>query len=1096
MEETVRFHVVQTRIEDDLVIIYGVDENGLPRTVFVRFNPSCYFRACHGTTLDKVKTALKCHDGYMEGKSHVVIARRFTSYQDPGDYYMATFTTERALKNAAKCMESDGYEAFQSDLDPIIRFYATLNFDTHGVIEVNYKDYINYGTNPAKPLQTRMLKQLSLSAIPNASTVAYYDLETYSYDDSFPDPQIKENVIYMICVIFKRLNTTTPYLIRIYALGFYTEDAGKRLEDRARQDAPDAKIEFKTYKTERDLLVAFFNETGRQSPSYLVAHNGFGFDIPYLYKRAVGWYDGTVNIPGHAKAHPRDVIPIDALGRAPPFNGFRKQPRLENKKSKTKAHGDIELSYFELRGVEHVDTLLYLRKYHSSMEQFSLDYAAEKHLKIRKDDMSANAMFRAYRTSDAEEMTRAMLYCYQDVNILVQLDNKLAIITTLPVYGSVFCVPSSFILLRGQTVRVTAQMMRSGNARTEDMIVIESRVRSDEDFDDMLTDEKYEGATVLDAKPGFYEDIVATLDFASLYPSIQMAYFICPTLFLTKEDAPAAGIYEEYRVEIKTVDTKTEKVIEVDERDACLLVKNKNGKRVAALMPDVLFALKNLRKIVNKEKKEAILEGNIPLAAALEAKQLAIKTSMNSMYGFLGATSNHLMRKELAALVTQKGRAGLKRVQEFLVEKYSAQTEVLYGDTDSVMIRLLDVNSKEEGAMQRAFTIGKKYAKEASDLLSYERAQQLVDLLGVSEQEARSMFIALCLEFEKCYWPYLLISKKMYAAGKYEDPFPDKLSKVETKGIQMARKTSALVVRNLSKVIMDDLMKRQNRALALQNTFENARVILEDPVTDVTLWEISMKLNSSYKVSATILPEKKSADKIKVEIHFDGKWRCVKKESWIHILGAEPENTTAWLPATNEAYKDWFLLDEAGKKVGRVTITAPQVHVARDLEEVAKGNGPRPGDRVRYIMMEEAHPKAHGGVLTNQAAYAHSVPKTTELLAEGKRVQHSKFFETYMSGVSAFMNVIDPTIGTKLQAMGSLAMRTQAAKAREYTAFGMRDQSGGRAVTDYFNVQTSCAAEKRKNKWAPLPPKSKKKIIEEPNEKDKNSLVHLWGKKV
>lgn len=42
----------------------------------------------------------------------------------------------------------------------------------------------------------------------------------------------------------------------------------------------------------------------------------------------------------------------------------------------------------------------------------------------------------------------------------------------------------------------------------------------------------YEGATVLDAKQGFYRTPVATLDFASLYPSIMMAHNICYSTLL------------------------------------------------------------------------------------------------------------------------------------------------------------------------------------------------------------------------------------------------------------------------------------------------------------------------------------------------------------------------------------------------------------------------------------------------------------------------------------------------------------------------------------------------------------------------------------
>ena len=38
---------------------------------------------------------------------------------------------------------------------------------------------------------------------------------------------------------------------------------------------------------------------------------------------------------------------------------------------------------------------------------------------------------------------------------------------------------------------------------------------------------KYEGAVVIEPTRGFYVDPVATLDFASLYPSIMMAHNLC-----------------------------------------------------------------------------------------------------------------------------------------------------------------------------------------------------------------------------------------------------------------------------------------------------------------------------------------------------------------------------------------------------------------------------------------------------------------------------------------------------------------------------------------------------------------------------------------
>lgn len=46
-------------------------------------------------------------------------------------------------------------------------------------------------------------------------------------------------------------------------------------------------------------------------------------------------------------------------------------------------------------------------------------------------------------------------------------------------------------------------------------------------------EEQYEGATVIEPRRGYYDVPIATLDFASLYPSIMMAHNLCYTTLLT-----------------------------------------------------------------------------------------------------------------------------------------------------------------------------------------------------------------------------------------------------------------------------------------------------------------------------------------------------------------------------------------------------------------------------------------------------------------------------------------------------------------------------------------------------------------------------------
>lgn len=49
------------------------------------------------------------------------------------------------------------------------------------------------------------------------------------------------------------------------------------------------------------------------------------------------------------------------------------------------------------------------------------------------------------------------------------------------------------------------------------------------------TEVGYEGATVLEPIAGYYKSPVATLDFASLYPSIMMAHNLCYSTLLPKD---------------------------------------------------------------------------------------------------------------------------------------------------------------------------------------------------------------------------------------------------------------------------------------------------------------------------------------------------------------------------------------------------------------------------------------------------------------------------------------------------------------------------------------------------------------------------------
>ena len=94
---------------------------------------------------------------------------------------------------------------------------------------------------------------------------------------------------------------------------------------------------------------------------------------------------------------------------------------------------------------------------------------------------------------------------------------KLMCLINLTEMARVTGVPISFLFTRGQQIKVASQLYRK--ARMLDLLIPNHKVQPN--------GEKYEGAVVLDPVTGFYNEPVATLDFASLYPSIMMAHNLC-----------------------------------------------------------------------------------------------------------------------------------------------------------------------------------------------------------------------------------------------------------------------------------------------------------------------------------------------------------------------------------------------------------------------------------------------------------------------------------------------------------------------------------------------------------------------------------------
>merc|ERR1719508_737044 len=262
------------------------------------------------------------------------------------------------------------------------------------------------------------------------------------------------------------------------------------------------------------------------------------------------------------------------------------------------------------------------------------------------------------------------------------------------------------------------------------------------------SDENYEGATVIDPVRGYYDVPIATLDFSSLYPSIMMAHNLCyTTLVLQDGSLSRLGLTPEQYI-------KTPR--------GNMFVKNSLRR---GLLPEILSDLLSARK---KAKADLKKETDPFKKGVLDGRQLALKISANSVYGFTGAQVGKLPCLEISQSTTAFGRMMIEETKNQVESKYTVangyehDAKVIYGDTDSVMVRF-GVNTVAE---------------------------------------------AIKLEVEKVYFPYLLINKKRYAGLYFTKP--DTWDKIDCKGIETVRRDNCPMVAKMMNSCLHKILIERN----------------------------------------------------------------------------------------------------------------------------------------------------------------------------------------------------------------------------------------------------------------------------------------------
>ncbi|CAF9940753.1 DNA-directed DNA polymerase delta [Imshaugia aleurites] len=509
------------------------------------------------------------------------------------------------------------------------------------------------------------------------------------------------------------------------------------------------------FGAEDKMLMAWRDFLEQVDPDVIIGYNIANFDFPYLLDRAK-----------HLKCtkFPYWTRLKGAQSHAKETNFSSKQMGNRDTKA-TNTNGRLQLDLLQLIQRDH------------QLRSYTLNSVCSHFLGEQKEDVH-HTMITELFNGTPESRRRLAVYCLKDAFLPQRLMDKLMCLVNYTEMARVTGVPFNYLLARGQQVKFISQLFRKA---LEQNLVIPN-LRSD------ASDEQYEGATVIEPTRGYYDVPIATLDFASLYPSIIQAHNLCYTTLLNKSSVEKLHL------------VKDEDYIITPNGDMFCTSKIRKG-----LLTQILEELLGARK---RAKKELTVETDTFKKAVLNGRQLALKVSANSVYGITGATVGKLPCLAIASSTTSYGRQMIEKTKEEVEKRYtmangySHDAQVIYGDTDSVMVKF---GPKD---LEKAMDLGR-------DAATY-----------VSEKFIKP----IKLEFEKVYFPYLLINKKRYA-GLYWTT-PEKFDKMDSKGIETVRRDNCRLVQNVIETILHKILIDQD--------VQGAQDYVKDTISDLLQNKVDM----------------------------------------------------------------------------------------------------------------------------------------------------------------------------------------------------------------------------------------------------------------
>uniref|UniRef100_A0A4W6CIR0 DNA polymerase n=1 Tax=Lates calcarifer TaxID=8187 RepID=A0A4W6CIR0_LATCA len=601
--------------------------------------------------------------------------------------------------------------------------------------------------------------------------------------------------------------------------------------------------------TERTLLGFFLAKMHKIDPDVLVGHDIFGFDLEVLLQRI-----NMCKVPHWSKIGRLRRANMPKLGGRGAF--------AEKSATCGRLVCDVEISAKEL---------IRCKSYH-------LTELAGQVLKTERVTVPQEEIKNLY--SDSPHLLYLLELTWTDAKLILQIMCELNVLPLALQITNIAGNVMSRTLMGGRSERNEFLLLHAFHDKN--YIVPDKpsfkkaqleMAEGEEDVDAGKGKRKkkaaYAGGLVLDPKVGFYDKFVLLLDFNSLYPSIIQEFNIC---FTTVQR-------EAHNAQKKNED-EPEEIPEIPD----------SSLEMGILPKEIRKLVERRRQVKQLMKQQDI---NPDLYLQYDIRQKALKLTANSMYGCLGFSYSRFYAKPLAALVTHKGREILMHTKD-MVQKMNL--EVIYGDTDSIMI---NTNSK---SLEEVYKLGNKV---------------LIYKIYIS-----SAFILIFDIFTKC--SLLLLKKKKYAALIVENHGDGQHSvKQELKGLDIVRRDWCDLAKECGNYVIGQILSDQSRDVIVEN-IQKHLVEVGEKVAGGAIPLNQYEIHKALTKDPQDYPDKKSLPHVHVALWINSQGgRRVKAGDTISYIICKDGSTLA---ASQRAYALEQLQKQEGLSLDTQYYLAQQIH--------------------------------------------------------------------------------------------------------------------------------------------------------------------------